>query len=1197
MRRTAAVLGSLIVASAAWAGWPPPPTATPAELADPVNWPNDPDYGYGATSPGQWPLYCFVPLVATLVTSEAAAGMCVDRAWGRTVGSPDAVIAVIGSGIDWGDDDVIRQVRLNHRELVNHRPLHADGTACGGTGALAGFDCDGDGVLTVADYRDTPSLAPAASPGHPLGDANGNGRLDPEDLILNFADGVDDDGNGYTDDIAGWDLLKDDRDAADDLHDGGGTVAARVAAAGTNDMIGGAGVCPLCRVLPVRAAGPLGDAATVAKALAYAVDSGARVALIAVEIDELSAFLSAAMDYAEANGVVVVTPVGSAGSRGHAPPAITNAALTVGAVTADAVTLAATTTFLAEHPRSGFGGQLALVGAGPGGALEAAAAVAGIAGLLVSAPTPVTAAEVRALLTATADEVDGAGFDQRSGHGRANAGAAVELLLAGQVPAAVDITAPAWFTPIAATGPAIEIRGTVRAPRADAYDWAVEWAPGVQPLEADFRALPGGAAAVAPGVVAGASGPLTTITPADIDPAHPRDPDSPLGENDATFTVRVRAAAHYGATAVASEARRVFSRVVDPALAAGFPLRLGESGGRPKLADLDGDGVRELIYPAGGSLHVLKLTPAGPVEVDGFPFLTNRVDGLAAPAPTTETPVYLAAPAYQGGVDPALGREPITGAPAIADLDGDGAPEIVFATAAGTVYVIGRDGHVKAGWPWRLPRVPSCAPVGPIAAGCSDPGHRTMRGVRASPVLADMDHDGQLDVVVAALDGSINVWHHDGTPVSGWPVTVHYTGALAAEPPRGALLATPVVADFNGDGYPDLLVGSAEQLGQAAAVHLVDGRGQAAPQLELAGWPVTLPSLALPDPRSAGIAAAGAIARFDGVLAGVVHGQGAVPAILPGLPGAQATLGALPPGALPQPAGLADPTALGPLTAATAADMVPLLAAPVLGDLDQDGVPDVITAGASSLLAAQLAAPGGAAARGERLLGMWSGRTGAMLPASPVVISDDVFGGGAAVADLDGDGYPEAILGTAGHLVHAVDACGRAPAGFPKATGHSVTTSVAVGDLDGDHTLELVAGTADGWLWVWHTTGRDDGVVQWEAAHHDNRNSGNLEEPLGQGGAPLAPVPLTAAVCRPQTDGGVADAGGPDDAAGGRDAGGPDDAAGGPDAGHGASESGGGGCGCRSAPAGSGTALLGLVLALALSARRRRGRARSSTAA
>ena len=68
------------------------------------------------------------------------------------------LIAITDSGIQWENDDLIDKVYLNYKELVKHKPLHGDGTACGGTGEMAGFDCNGDGILTVSDYKDSPNL-------------------------------------------------------------------------------------------------------------------------------------------------------------------------------------------------------------------------------------------------------------------------------------------------------------------------------------------------------------------------------------------------------------------------------------------------------------------------------------------------------------------------------------------------------------------------------------------------------------------------------------------------------------------------------------------------------------------------------------------------------------------------------------------------------------------------------------------------------------------------------------------------------------------------------------------------------------------------------------------------------------------------------------------------------------------------------
>ena len=92
-----------------------------------------------------------------------------------------------------------------------------------------------------------------------------------------------------------------------------------------------------------------------------------------------------------------------------------------------------------------------------------------------------------------------------------------------------------------------------------------------------------------------------------------------------------------------------------------------------------------------------------------------------------------------------------------------------------------------------------------------------------------------------------------------------------------------------------------------------------------------------------------------------------------------------------------------------------------------------------------------------------------------MVLEDFTFFNSQAIADLNGDDYPEVLTGSGGYFLHAFDGCGREPRGFPKFTGQWITPTPAVGDLDGDGTLEVAVGTRDGWLYVWHTEAKPTG--------------------------------------------------------------------------------------------------------------------------
>lgn len=1147
------------------AAWPPAPGA---DMRDKANWPNDYD--------ARWNYISFFPTRTTsapLLDADVklgGAGMSIDKAWTYTIGRDDVRIAVVDSGIHWDRLDLVNKVALNAAELKgDKRPKTSAGAECGGTGELAGYDCNGDGVFNVADYRDDPRMKDAV-PGEKCftdgertnlgttdrirGDVNRNCLLDAGDLIKLFSDGVDDDANGYKDDIAGWDFFKNDNDPYDDTRYGHGTGEAIDSTAEANNGEGDPGVCPACRFIPLRVGNSfIADSNDFAKAVIYGTDAGAKVIQAALGTINQSAFSKAAIDYAWSKGAIVMASMADENSRHHNVPATSNHVLTVHSIRYNEQTVGAATTFLAFDTCSNYGGHLSLSVSATNCSSEATGRSSGIAGLMYSMAANVglqlTAEEGIQLFKMFADDVDvpesrgeapsfyfsHPGFDQRFGYGRANAARMMQAIQDKKIPPEVDIVSPEWFAPIQAdrsNGP-ISIMGHVSATRAKAYDYRVQWAPGVQPTDADYKDLIAPLVNVPGTTVTGAGAvPLAQIDPREVDTKHAPDPDSPLGENARTISIRVQAVAHYDSGDVKGEARRVVSITnekngLDKDLLPGFPLYLGASAeASPKLADIDGDGIRDIVAPdASGKVHVLTMKGGAPTEVAGFPYRTRRIDGLNAEIGGTEptVPSYLSGLAYkagaQGGVDPDLAREAIVSAPAIGDLDGDGKVDIVFGTWSGTVYVVNAKGQDLPGWPKRLPLIPSCSldPSKPKATPCMDAQHDFARGTYGSPVLADMNKDGRPEILIAGFDGNIWVFKIDATVLDGFPVALVAKATVTPGPSR--IMSTPTVADLNGDGIPEIMSGSNQQVGgggSAGQVFAVDGRGNAAPGGPyLPNWPFTITSLKLFPVVAEGIVSSQAVADFDGdgrpdVL---VQGNGSRPLVVPADPGVQVKLND-PPNRLPPRVdnnGVPDrgfePTSIfGEKTKAAEDVMFPLFSQPSIGDMDQDGVPDVILSGGSLTLAGALAGGGRRADPGQHLLAFWSGKTGKMLPGSPIVIEDYTFLVNHTVADVSGDDYPEAITGSGGYFLHAADACGREADGFPKFTNGWIVSAAAVGDVDGDaqKSIEAVVGTRNGYLFAWHTRGRADGPIEWESFHHDNANTGDYATKLDQGRATRA---------------------------------------------------------------------------------------------
>lgn len=143
-------------------------------------------------------------------------------------------------------------------------------------------------------------------------------------------DGRDSDGNGYVDDVDGWDFLDGDPDAGlappsteDSAFRGHGTAAAGVVAAAADNKLVVAGGCPGCRLMLLRARDFL-EAHDVmprlAEALRYSIDNGARVVSLSdgVPLGRLDpddqAEVEAALDEARAADVIVVASAGNDGA-------------------------------------------------------------------------------------------------------------------------------------------------------------------------------------------------------------------------------------------------------------------------------------------------------------------------------------------------------------------------------------------------------------------------------------------------------------------------------------------------------------------------------------------------------------------------------------------------------------------------------------------------------------------------------------------------------------------------------------------------------------------------------------------------------------------------------------------------------------------------------------------------------------------
>lgn len=1025
---------------------------------------------------------------------DMGSGLWLDRALRLTAGDWGTVIAVLDSGAWWSRTEVRRKYFLNRGELP--APQWADGSGGGGDDP---YDLDGNGIFNIDDYLDDPRVDWAAG-----SDPDSATWLDPGDLIHTFSDGVDDDGNGYIDDVSGWDFFWNDNDPYDEAHDGHGYGEMSDSSAEGNDE-GNIGTCPNCAALPLRVSDSfVADVNNFALAAAYAVDMGASVIQEALGTINNTTLAMEAIEYAYRNGVTVIASAADETSYHANYPGANEHTVYVHAVRYDTDDLEDATTFLNYSNCTNHGPRLQLSAPKTTCSSGATGVTAGVTGLIYSHArevglTPALSAnEVQQILVHSVQDIDveesrpngndpdkypsKPGWDRYFGYGRVNAYGAVLMVDEGRIPPEADVTSPRWFEVLdPERTPTVDVVGYADARRAERFDWSVEVAVGDEPDEEDFEAVADGA-----GETEARDGVLATLDLGQLalDPAAwmeaytPEDDNVTKADKAHAFavTVRLRVVDEDGNR---GEMRKVFFVRHDPDLLPGFPVYLGPSAAGLQLHDLDGDGVDEVVYvTSDGDVHVAEADPQGLVDREGWPQRTSLLDELDPALPGAN---HRAAPAFAEGHVGSDHRHSVFALPAIGDLEGDGVDDVVVATLNGEVAAWDAAGVPKPGFPIRLD---------PSRIEPATPGNVVDYGFFGSPVLYDLDGDGDLEIVAASMDQYVNAWHHDGTPVSGWPVLVRYFDPVDGDYQRARIISTPAVGDIDADGIPDVVVGTNENAGSTYGLcYAIHGDGEDHPGGAIReGWPVfmfgaytnALPYVGQGTPGSP------ALADLDGdgtleIAANTIADPGAIYRHDGGLYGRLVSVAS-------------DFGALSNTDEGGAALL--MIHSGSFGDVDGDGALDFASASSGFEYASGLVDDGRRHDH-DHLVGVWSGKDLDYLDAFPRIMEDIQFFTVPVLADLDGDGGAEVIQGSGGYMLHAFRADGVEPSGWPKFTGQWILGSGAVGEVDGDGRLDVVVGTRQGWLFAFRTAGTAHRSYRpWPGMNHDPANTRNAATPL-----------------------------------------------------------------------------------------------------
>jgi subtilisin family serine protease len=660
---------------------------------------------------------------------------------------------------------------------------------------------------------------------HP--DIAGNVWTNPGEIPDN---GIDDDGNGFIDDVHGWSILNNSNQVDDVI--GHGTHVAGTIAAQDNNGIGVVGVAPDAQIMPVQVFDFSSDTFTLSQGLLYAVHNGADVINNSWEAcsGDCSSVgvIEDAVRTAHAAGVVVVFAAGNESqdmrnqSPQNMPETIVVTATTPGDTRADfsnfgLVDVGAPGSgdpndpvpeptfgilglraancfvpFICDDDRDVGDGYVRLAGTS-----MAAPHAAGLAALILGLHPTYSPEQVRQVMRRTAFDANGNGFDTDIGYGRVDAA----KISTEPTPLEALIQAP-----LVVRTAQLAVAGQADGPQFQRY--VLEFGQGTAPTKWT--------------TIATSTTPVTSGTLGTWDA-------SKLADGDYTLRLSV-----YKIDGTRYEDLHLLAldRVLLTSPSANVTLAAGDIAitGIANTGNFKSFNVRVVTFDAGTPVNAnMTLTNGGRQPVasgtlaiwhaqniaaghyriildvtnTGNSVISRNVILIVDPLLHAGWPVSLkAATSIFGG--PPLPSEPI----ALVDLDGDGKAE-VLAGYGENVTVLRSDGTPLPGWPKTLPTSDGSVPT-----------------IKEMPIAGDVDGDGVKDVVVTTFDGTILVWGSNGVLKPGWPRTISSTNEFGTTP--GSLSLS--LGDVDGNGVLDIVAADASGTG----LHVFKGNGN-----ELQGWPAS----------------------------------------------------------------------------------------------------------------------------------------------------------------------------------------------------------------------------------------------------------------------------------------------------------------------------------------------------------------------
>ncbi len=392
----------------------------------------------------------------------------------------------------------------------------------------------------------------------------------------------------------------------------------------------------------------------------------------------------------------------------------------------------------------------------------------------------------------------------------------------------------------------------------------------------------------------------------------------------------------------------------------------------------------------------------------------------------------------------------ILAAPSVADIDGNGDLEIIVSDqltnvewvnpndpgqgtksrVQGRIHVLNHDGTAFGGvWPF-ITDIAFTEGSDPIQAG-----------FKCGPAVADVAGDSRLEIIAGNYANDVYVFDYMGNILSGWPRNVGKD-----------VFVTASTYDWNNDGKCEIVIATKADIDplDSGAIYAFSGDGQ-----NLPGFPVAAPNQVYSVPVLADM-------DSDG-LPEIIYGYGDY-------------ADALGPKGVMVMDILSMPLPGWPVSVPNS-----IYGAPAIGDLNQDGVPEIVVGTVTS-----------------QVFVLQS--NGSVLTGFPVLVSSDPdskINSSPAIVDINNDDQPEILIcseigNQMGAYLHIIHSNGSMMADTPVMLQNSGFSSPCVSDIDNDGDCEIIITDLTTSVFNFGSACNPD-MVYWPTYHGNNASTGHFE--------------------------------------------------------------------------------------------------------